>query len=88
MYFDNDTKKSSDQIKDGDTRAAEVLVSDCVANYKTVASFGNDHVVLKEYKEHLERKTQSEIRAGRIFGLSWGVSQFVINFVFGLLYLA
>ena len=36
---------------------ADVLVSDTIANYKTIASFGNDKIVSAEYAHILEQST-------------------------------
>lgn len=89
MYFDDDTRKSSDDKKgDASSKEAEVLVSDCVINNKTVASFGNDNILMDEYWSHLAKRTANEAKQGRNFGLTWGISQFVINFIFGVLYFA
>ena len=63
-------------------------MSDAIQNYKTVASFGHDDIIVSEYSELLIGKVKAEAKAGCIFGLSYGLSQAVINLVFGVLYLA
>lgn len=57
-------------------------------NFKTVASFGNDDLLIKDFLELQKVKVQADISAGKRFGLSWGLSQAVLNIVFGALYLA
>ena len=66
---------------------ADVLVSDTIANYKTVASFGNDIIVTAEYSNLLEQKTATQVRNGIKFGLTWGLSQAFNNLMFAVLYL-
>lgn len=53
-----------------------------------MASFGSDSIILEEFDALQQAKVRQDIKAGRVFGLSWGLSQAVINLVFGSLYLA
>ena len=41
--------ESSDDVPD-DIKASQILCSDSIQNYKTVASFGNDQILLDEYE--------------------------------------
>ena len=41
-----DDLDSADKKKDENARSADIHVSDAIINYKTVASFGNDNIVI------------------------------------------
>ena len=77
MYFEGaDTAKDLDKTKmkanEQSTKAAQVLLSDAIANYKTVASLGNDNIIIDEFAGHLEKRLIIEKKNGCIFGFSWG----------------
>lgn len=57
-------------------------------NYKTVASFASDEIILKQYEQYIEGPTKKNIRQAHFMGVSFGFSQFIQNVVFGILYLA
>ena len=45
---DNSTRtQNNDGILEGE---ADLLASDVIANFKTVQSFGSDHIILEKYK--------------------------------------
>ena len=92
MYFESATKDDIgiNELDDKKSHAkqAELLVADVISNYKTVASFGHDHIIINEFEGLLEHKMALDVKNGKIFGLSWGISQAVTNGVFGALYLA
>ena len=90
MYFAGSVEADLDDgsAKTKDDKQADLLVSDLIMNYKTVASFGNDDLLIKDYVALQQYKIQADIKQGKIFGLSWGISQAVTNLVFGGLYLA
>ena len=93
MAFDGEINKdnisSANQKKnESNTKAAQVLLSDAIANYKTVASFGNENILIDEYSGLLQNKLKVDTKNGLVFGFSWGLAQAVINFSFGLMYLA
>ena len=73
--------------EDKDETRDELILGDTIMNYKVVASFGNDQQVLKEYEYEVLSKVAGEVKDGKSFGCSWGVSQAVSNGVFGVLYL-
>ena len=59
MAFDGEINKdnisSANQKKnESNTKAAQVLLSDAIANYKTVASFGNENILIDEYSGLLQ----------------------------------
>jgi len=59
MYFESsvEAEVENKNSKSNQLRQADLLVSDLILNYKTVASFGNDNVVIGEYAELLRAKT-------------------------------
>lgn len=63
-------------------------MGDAIQNYKVVASFGNDNLIIDEYADLVESKINDEVKAGRKFGFSWGLSQAIQNLAFGVLYWA
>ena len=59
MYFEASVVENTESQakKTGtDAKAADILVSDSIANYKTVASFGNDQIILDKFEELLQAK--------------------------------
>lgn len=93
MYFEGAAKEDAgisenDDEKSIQSKQSELLVADVISNYKTVASFGHDHIIINEFEGLLEHKMALDVKNGKIFGLSWGISQAVTNGVFGALYLA
>lgn len=44
--------EGSDDFKlSQDEKAVKILQADSVQNYKTIASFGNDQILMKEYED-------------------------------------
>lgn len=67
---------------------ANLLAGDAIINYRTVASFGHDNIIVKEYEKYIELPTKSALRKSHCIGFWFGFSQFVQNAVFSLLYWA
>lgn len=65
--------KAEDDSKDSQ-KEANLLCGDCIVNYKTVQSFGNEEQLVKKYKELLvsDHKTSMTkgIKSGAAFGCS------------------
>ena len=62
MYFEGAAKQETDtEDKEAKSQSfekqANLLVSDAIGNYKTVASFGNDQIILKEFETLSVAKT-------------------------------
>ena len=71
------------------TESDDVLVGDCVMNYKTVAGFATDEIILSEFKHFLDEKFKNVAHKAKIQGFAFGFSQFGTNFFFaGLFYAA
>jgi hypothetical protein len=41
-------------------------------NYRTVASFAHDTVIINEYFKYLEEPTNKAIKRGHVIGISFG----------------
>ena len=80
MYFEGAAKDdigvedTVDEDKKKHQKKSELLVADAVSNYKSVASFGHDHLIVDEFEELLQEKMALDVKNGKIFGLSWGIS--------------
>lgn len=83
------TSEAQDEEREEKNESDDVLVGDCVMNYKTVAGFATDEVILSEFKAFLDEKFKNAARKAKIHGFAFGFSQFGTNFFFaGLFYAA
>jgi ABC-type transport system involved in Fe-S cluster assembly fused permease/ATPase subunit len=70
MFFDVNTESKGPKDKDSsDGRAADELVSDAITNYKTVASFGHDDILIQEFERLLRKRVADEVKNGKLVGL-------------------
>ncbi len=69
-------------------KKANLLAGDTILNYRTVASFGHDYLIIKEYDKMVEEPLQQSFKKAQTIGFWFGFSQFVQNAVFALLYWA
>lgn len=67
---------------------ANLLAGDSILNYRTVASFGHDDLLIKEYDTLIEGPVRTSYKKAQCIGFWFGFSQFVQNAVFALLYWA
>jgi ABC-type multidrug transport system fused ATPase/permease subunit len=67
-------------------KKANLLAGDTILNYKTVASFGYDYLIIKEYDKMVEEPIKESFKKAQIIGFWYGFSQFIQNAVFALLY--
>ena len=72
--------------QDGPLKDANLLISDAITNYKTVASFGNQHILVDILKEKLEPVVKAGIFRAHIAGIVFGYSSFIQNLVFAVLF--
>lgn len=79
--------QSSDDVPE-DVRQSQILSSDSIQNYKTVASFGNDQILLDEYSTINLRRAKSENKQAYTYALALGISVALQNGVFAIFYLA
>lgn len=64
-------------IDEGAYKDANLLAGDAILNYRTVASFGHDDMIVKEYARYIELPSQSALRKAHCIGFWFGFSQFV-----------
>jgi ABC-type multidrug transport system fused ATPase/permease subunit len=69
-------------------KKANLLAGDTILNYRTVASFGHDYLIVKEYDRMVEEPIKQSFKKAQTIGFCFGFSQFVQNAVFALLYWA
>lgn len=67
---------------------ANLLAGDSILNYRTVASFGHDNLIIEEYDKLVEEPVKNGVKKAQCIGFWFGFSQFVQNAVFALLYYA
>jgi len=56
---------------------ANLLAGDAINNYRTVASFGFDDRLVKEYERYIDFPTKSALKKAHCIGFWFGFSQFV-----------
>jgi ABC-type multidrug transport system fused ATPase/permease subunit len=66
------TNSDEDAYKD-----ANLLAGDSIINYRTVASFAHDEIIIEEYDKYLEGPLKRGVKKAHIIGASFGFSQFV-----------
>ena len=72
-------------IDEASHKDANLLAGDAIANYRTVASFAHDEVIINKFDSYLDGPSRKERRAAHFIGLAYGFSQFVQNAVFALI---
>jgi ABC-type transport system involved in Fe-S cluster assembly fused permease/ATPase subunit len=55
-------------------RDADLLAGDAITNYRTVASFGHDELILDQYDKYIDIPTRKNIRKSYIMGFLFGSS--------------
>lgn len=63
------------------------MAGDCITNYRTLASFGNEDVILEEYASYLEQEKKKGVKKAYLVGFVYGFSQFMTNCSFGILFM-
>jgi len=56
---------------------ANLLAGDAILNYRTVASFGHDYLIVQLYDEYISAPFQSAVKKAHCIGFWFGFSQFV-----------
>ena len=60
--------------KSDELKQSQIIVSDSIQNYKTVASFGNDRILLAEYDRMNALVVKNEEKSSRIQAISLSLS--------------
>lgn len=72
--------------QDGPLKESNLLISDAISNYKTVASFGNEQLLVNILKSRLKPVERSGIIKSHLAGIVFGYSSFIQNLVFAALF--
>jgi len=67
-----ETKTEDD--KSEDAKEIQILATDTISNYKTVASFGNDQILIDQFAAINNRNAASESKKSCLYGFSLGLS--------------
>lgn len=59
------------------SKEANLLAGDSILNYRTVASFGNEELILKDYDKFLDGPMRVCAKKSHLIGFVFGFSQFV-----------
>lgn len=62
------------------------LIMESMINIRTVSSFGYQDIIARRYDEKMEEPYNLAIKKGNTSGLLFGISQFTMFLIFGLLF--
>lgn len=79
---------SEDMELSDDVKMSKLLCSDAITNYKTVASFGNDQVLIEQFQAINDRAAETEDKKAKWYAISLSLSIAINNGSFALLYIA
>ena len=68
-----------DNFSNKEAKEADLLANDCIANYRTVSSFGVGQKILNDFRELMETPFNQSKRAGHISAIAYGYSMFMQN---------
>lgn len=69
-------------------KEADILLAEVIANFKTVASIANEHILVESFDANIYSRCLREIKEARCEAIQFGFTNFMQNFVFALIYLA
>ena len=75
-----------DNFSNKEAKEADLLANDCIANYRTVSSFGVGQKILNDFRELMETPFNQSKRAGHISAIAYGYSMFMQNVAFAILF--
>ena len=73
-------------VNNEDAKMADLLASDSISNYRTVASFGINELIVQEYRILQEGPYKAGMKNAHISGFIFGYSQFITNIAFAVLF--
>jgi len=73
--------------QDGALKEANLLLSDAISNYKTVASFAHEYLLVDLLRERLKQPVRQGSIKSHIAGVVFGYSNFVQNVAFSIVFL-
>ncbi len=62
------------------------IITESIANIRTVMSFGYENVVLAKYSNLLEKPFNLGVKKGNISGLLYGITQMIMFIIFGVIF--
>ena len=66
--------QKSDMVNNKDAKMADLLASDSISNYRTVASFSINELIVKEYEELLQVPFDESQKNAHVSGFVFGYS--------------
>ena len=80
---------SEDMEQSDHAGESKLLCSDAIANYKTVASFGNDQILIERFAKINAQQAANENKSAKTYALSYALSVAINNGgSFAILYIA
>jgi ATP-binding cassette subfamily B (MDR/TAP) protein 1 len=79
---------SEEMEQSDDVKESKLLCADSIANYKTVASFGNDELLIAKFGAINDRAAKAEEKSAKCYAISLSLATSINNGSFALLYLA
>jgi ATP-binding cassette subfamily B (MDR/TAP) protein 1 len=64
-------------IDENSYKDANMLAGDAILNYRTVASFAHDSMLVEKYDSYITIPMKTNLRKAHCIGVSFGFSQFV-----------
>jgi ATP-binding cassette, subfamily B (MDR/TAP), member 1 len=78
--------QKSDMVNNKDAKMADLLASDSISNYRTVASFSINELIVQEYEDLLQGPYDESQKNAHVSGFVFGYSQFITNIAFAVLF--
>jgi ABC-type transport system involved in Fe-S cluster assembly fused permease/ATPase subunit len=66
--------EKQDMVANKDATNADLLASDAIMNYRTVASFGLSNMISSDYNKLMEKPFKLSLRSAHISGVVYGYS--------------
>lgn len=76
------------QVQEKELKEADILLSDSISNFKTVASIAHQQILVDKFDKICEKRVDLESKEANCEGFQFGFSEFMKNFAFGIIYLA
>lgn len=67
-------------------KEANLLAGDCIINYRTVASFANEDLIVRDFDAMLDAPVKTATKKSHVMGLIFGFSQFVQYGVYAVMF--
>ena len=74
------------EMQEGPLKEANLIISDSISNYKTVASFGHEALIVETLQNKLQGPMKSGNKRAHYAGIVFGWATFIQNIVFAALF--